>query len=259
MVIQEIQNILKQNGVKKGDTVCVFSDITSFGIPDVVKEEVKKSGINFLLDSYIETFKAAVGEDGLLLMPTFTYSACNNEVYDVKNTKSTVGVLTEYFRQQPGVKRSLHPIFSFAAWGKNADSFLKIEDYDSFGPKSVLGKLDDMNAVYVLFGVDMPSSATFVLYSEQKHKVHYRYFKDFPGIIVDGERKIETDVSYYVRDLDINYEYSWENLEKRGREQGIIKAGIFGSGEIMMMRARDIDKLIYEELQRDKEGLIRRI
>lgn len=32
-------------------------------------------------------------------MPTFTYSFCKNEIYDKLNSKSTVGVLTEYFRK----------------------------------------------------------------------------------------------------------------------------------------------------------------
>jgi aminoglycoside 3-N-acetyltransferase len=217
MIIKELKEVLKNKGIKKKDTVCVFSDITSFGIPQMLKEKIKEKGMNFLLDSYIETFQDLIGKNGLLLMPTFTYSATNNEVYDVQKTKSTVGVLTEYFRKKDDVVRSLHPIFSFAAWGKKAPEIIKIDDWDSFGPKSVMGKLDDLNAMYVLFGVGMHDSATFVLYSEQKHKTYYRYFKRFPAKIINGNKQINTDVNYYVRNLDINYDYSWENLESKGK------------------------------------------
>jgi len=259
MIIGVIKDLLQKNGVIKGDTICVFSDITSFGVPNTLKDHIKKRGMNYLLDSYIDTFKDVVGKEGILLMPTFTYSACNNEIFDVNNSKSTVGVLTEYFRKKEDVKRSLHPIFSFAAYGKKADEILKQEDWDSFSEKSVMGKLENINAMYILFGVGMHESATFVLYSEQKYKAYYRYFKNFPGIIVDGDKKVETDVSYYVRDLNINYEYSWENLEKIGKKRGIIKSDKFESGEIMLMRAKEIDFLIREELDRDKDSLIRRV
>jgi len=253
MVIKELKENLENNGVKKGDFICVFSDITSFGIPAVIKNKVKASGINFLLDSYIDTFKDVVGREGLVVMPTFTYSATKNQIFDLADSKSEVGALTEYFRKQPQVVRSSHPIFSFAAWGNGAKNFLKLESYDCFGRKSILGKLHDAKAKYILLGAGMHESATFVLYSEQKNKVYYRYFKNFTGIIKDGKKKFELSVRYFVRDL--NHNYSWRQLEKDALGRGIIKKFKFSGGDILLVDSRKIDGLIKHKLKENKNYL----
>ncbi|MFH1979289.1 MAG: AAC(3) family N-acetyltransferase [Patescibacteria group bacterium] len=248
MIISELKELCQKAGIKKGNAICVFSDVANLGIPRETREGIKDNGINFLLDSYINTFKDLIGEDGLLVMPAFTYSACEGKVFDVDETKSTVGALTERFRKQKGVKRSLHPIFSFSAWGKGAKDLMDLKDFDSFGQNSVFEKLYKMNATYVLFGVNMHRSATFVLYSEQKNEVYYRYFKDFT---VGG-----VTARYFVRDMDVDYRYSWVGLEEKGKKLGIIKEFGFGGGEILIMKSQEIDELIGEELKRDKDSLI---
>ncbi|MCK4553672.1 AAC(3) family N-acetyltransferase [Candidatus Parcubacteria bacterium] len=256
MIIPELKKIFEDQGVKRDDTLCIFSDITSFGIPKTIKERTRGSNLDLLLDSYINTLKDLVGENGLVVMPTFTYSACKGEIFDVNKTKSEVGALTEYFRRQKNVKRSLHPIFSFAAWGKDAESFLELENFDSFGDESILGKLFQINAYYVLFGVSMHQSATFVLYSEQKNNVYYRYFKDFSATAINKNEKININARYFVRDLNMDYKYSWNDLEKKGIELRIIKTFKFGSGEILIMRSQAIDKLIRQKLKKNKNYLI---
>jgi len=257
MIIYDLVNLFNENGVNKGDIICVHSDITSFGIPVSLKEQIKKKGINFLMDSYIDTFKAVVGKEGLILMPTFTYSACHGEIFDVENSKSTVGALTEYFRKQKDVKRSQHPIFSFAAWGQDAENFLKFESFDCYGEKSFFGKLYDLNITYVLFGVDIQHGATFVYYSEEKAKVYYRYYKDFLGIIKKEDNQFKTTVRYFVRDLDLKYEDYWYDVEKKALERGFAKIFEYSSGKITITKSQDIDQLIQEELKINKAFLIK--
>ncbi|MCY1723180.1 AAC(3) family N-acetyltransferase [Prolixibacteraceae bacterium Z1-6] len=59
-----------------------------------------------------EALLQTIGEEGTLLIPTLTYETvtAENPVFNVENTQSCVGGLTEYFRKQPGVKRSIHPM-----------------------------------------------------------------------------------------------------------------------------------------------------
>jgi len=245
---------LRNNGIKKGDIICVFSDITSFGIPTAIKKKVGAHGLNFLLDSYIDTFEDAVGEKGLVVMPTFTYSATRNQIFDVNNSKSEVGVLTEHFRKRPQAARSSHPIFSFAARGNDAKKFLKLENFDCFGEKSILAKLYNLKAKYILFGVGMHESATFILYSEQKNMVYYRYFKNFTGIVQAGEKKFELAVKYFVRDL--KYIYSWSELEEDATARRIIKNFKFSGGNILLVDSRKIDELIGKKLKENKNYLV---
>ena len=60
-------------------------------------------------------------------MPTHPLLSKENgvDVYDISNSKSTVGYLTEIFRKSSGVKRSKHPFSSIAAWGKDKEHFLE--------------------------------------------------------------------------------------------------------------------------------------
>ncbi|WP_089503411.1 AAC(3) family N-acetyltransferase [Campylobacter pinnipediorum] len=48
------------------------------------------------------------------MMPTFTYSFCDRDIYDKEKSKSKVGILGEFFRKLKGVYRTDDPIFSFA-------------------------------------------------------------------------------------------------------------------------------------------------
>jgi aminoglycoside 3-N-acetyltransferase len=97
--------------IKKGDAIFVHSDITPFGKLAITDRA-------WFFNSLIDSFLKVVGEDGVLLMPVFTYSFCKQETYDVQRSASTVGVLSEAFRRQPSVFRNMHPIFSVAGRGR---------------------------------------------------------------------------------------------------------------------------------------------
>ena len=47
-----------------------------------------------------------------IIVPCFTYSATENEIFDLDKTASKVGKFFESFRLIDGVQRSYHPIFS---------------------------------------------------------------------------------------------------------------------------------------------------
>lgn len=256
MIITELKDVLIKLGVKSGSIICISSDVTSFGIPAVVKEEVLKSGMGHLLQSYLETFQSVIGEDGLIIMPTFTYSACRGEVYDVQNSPSTVGAFTDWFRKQPGVVRSLHPIFSFAGWGKRAMDFLMLEDYDSFGTGSIFDKLYQANADYVLFGVDMQHGATYVYYSEQKHGVYYRYFKNFSAEIKNNDEIKKITAKYFVRDLNLGYKTYWTGAENAALKARVAKKEIFNGASVTVMKSQAIDGVIQSELDKNENCLI---
>ncbi|CAM4052786.1 Aminoglycoside N(3)-acetyltransferase [Campylobacter armoricus] len=83
-------------GIQKNDILCIHSELMKFGIPLLPRNE--------FLQTIIDCFFEVIGKEGTLIMPTFTYSFCKNEVYNKINSKSNVGVLTEYFRKLGGGK-----------------------------------------------------------------------------------------------------------------------------------------------------------
>ncbi|QKF57879.1 AAC(3) family N-acetyltransferase [Campylobacter ornithocola] len=182
-------------GIQKGDTLCIHSELVKFGIPLLPRNE--------FLQTILDCFFEVIGKEGTLIMPTFTYSFCKNEIYDKLISKSAVGVLTEYFRKWGGVKRTNDPIFSFAIKGAKEELFLK-DTTSCFGENSVYDVLTKQNGKLILFGSKI-AGYTFSHFIEEKANVPYRYFKNFSGKITYENGKMECkNIKYYVRKLNEN-------------------------------------------------------
>lgn len=190
LTVRDVKNRLYSVGIRKGDDVVVHSQIFGIGKPQLDK--------NDLLNVIIELILDYIGEDGTLIMPTFSYSFCDGEVFDVAKSISKVGILTEAFRNYKGVKRSEHPIFSFAIKGSRESYYLDISD-DAFDANSVYGKLIKQNGKLLYFGANVGFTAYYL--SEAYIGVPHRYYKNFSGtIILENGKIIEKTVPYYVRD-----------------------------------------------------------
>ncbi len=92
-----------QLGIKRGDILCVHTEIFKFGIPLLSRNE--------FLQTILNCFFEVIGQEGTLIMPTFTYSFCKNETYDKVHSKSKVGVLNEFFRTSGGGLGELATLF----------------------------------------------------------------------------------------------------------------------------------------------------
>src|SRR5699024_7549757 len=110
---ESLMKQLEELNIRKEGTLLVHSSYKSLG-------EVE-GGPDTVLDALSEYMK-----DGLLVLPTHTWEYINkdNPVFDVKNSPTNVGILTELFRKREGVIRSEHPTHSVAALGKDAEAFV---------------------------------------------------------------------------------------------------------------------------------------
>lgn len=219
---------LKDIGICKGDTIFVHSDIAVFGKLAVKNRE-------FLLKTLVDVLKECVGEEGTIIMPTFTYSFCRGEAFDVENSKSTVGILTEYFRKLQETVRTLQPIFSCAVSGKKQSYYMDISK-DSFGKGSVFEKLHKDNGKILFFGADF-HSCTYIHYVEQSFNVPYRYIKKFNGTIKNPKEQYEDEVSFYVRDLNINPILEVSEFQKYLLENGFMNKTNIGYGTVLLVGA----------------------
>ncbi len=224
---------LKAIGIQRGDTIFVHSDILTFGKLRIFERDI-------LLKTLLDAFKESVGIDGTIVMPTFSYSFCKKEIYDIENTKSTVGALTEYFRKQPDVSRTAHPIFSVAIWGRQRKDLLDIGK-DSFDESSVFGKLRRMGGKFVFFGAPF-DSCTYIHYIEQLHGVPYRHIKTFRGKIRNRSGEYEDEYTYFVRGLDEEIVLDLPKVEKYLLEKSLMKATRLGYGRILMVESEILFK-----------------
>lgn len=100
-------------GIEPGDVLFIHSSYKSLGPVDGGPGAV------------VSALEKAVGPAGTLMMPSFNLieHARRASSWDVAATPSTVGYLTEYFRQLPGTVRSDHYSHSVAARGHEAQAY----------------------------------------------------------------------------------------------------------------------------------------
>lgn len=132
---EDIVHILKESGVKPGHPIIVHSAMSRL--------------YNFQgsADDLIDCLIDYIGPEGTLCMPAFPKAKFDtSQVFDVKETKSAAGYLTEVFRKREGVVRSLNQLHSVCALGK--DAHLIVGDhhhsricFDYHSPFYIIGQL----------------------------------------------------------------------------------------------------------------------
>jgi aminoglycoside 3-N-acetyltransferase len=108
-------------------------------------------------DDLIDELLAAVGPDGLVVMPTFTY---DNATFD-PDTPCRTGALSEVFRRRPDALRSAHPTYSLAAIGSGAAGLLAGHEHTgATAVDSPLDRLASVGGLVLLVGVGQTSNTT---------------------------------------------------------------------------------------------------
>ncbi|MCI8963357.1 MAG: AAC(3) family N-acetyltransferase [Eubacterium sp.] len=177
------------------EVLLVHTDL-SFGLPN--REFKRKELVEILYDLICE-----LGVN-TLVFPTFTFSYGNREDFDVRNTKSKMGMINEYARQRPEALRSEDPLMSVCVIGDHKE-LAEVSGNKSLGPGSFFDRLHNTPNVRILFfGAQLPQCHTQMHYVEEKLRVPYRYDKEFEGHIIDREgNKREDKHILYVKYRDV--------------------------------------------------------
>jgi aminoglycoside 3-N-acetyltransferase len=114
----QIAEVLRKQGLQSGDSVLVHCAMSKIGFLE--------KGPETLVDALIQV----VGDNGHILMPTSPNPAMqldyirDLDCFDVLNSPSKMGAVTEYFRKLPGVERSLSPVEPVSVLGPDAEWFI---------------------------------------------------------------------------------------------------------------------------------------
>ncbi|CUK70211.1 aminoglycoside N(3)-acetyltransferase [Listeria monocytogenes] len=176
---QKIVSDLEESGIKKGDTIIFHASMSKAhwicGGPVTV----------------ILALQELVGETGNIVMPAQTGQLSDPEKWEnppvpeswwkiirretppfdplVTPTRG-MGVIAETFRTMPDVERSFHPYHSFCAWGKDKKQILANQPLaKSMGDESPLGKMYQLDAKIILFGVDNNNNTSLHLAEERSN------------------------------------------------------------------------------------------
>lgn len=244
---------MPEGEIKKGDVLYVISDIL-----ELSKSE-REDGLRFDRDAFIDGLKEMVGEEGTILFPTFNWDFCKGKTFDVKKTPSKTGALTSRALQREDFRRTAHPLYSFAVWGKDADELLAMDNENSFGPGSVFDYMYKKNAKSFVVGLHVLDGMTYVHHVEHMVGVPFRYNKFFtaPYIDIDGNEK-EYTCSMYVRDLEMNaleieqFKPLADILEK----DGVSHTWYYKDVQFHVISLRELDEYVRKDiLENDSQNL----
>ena len=213
-------------GLSEGDRVYLSSDITKLAF--FFRKELNE---RFDPVKLLEAFQKAVGEEGTLALPVFSFDFSNNSFYDYRRTKGTTGTLGNTAMLKCGYVRTSHPMHSFAVWGADVEELAGMENIHSFGPDSPFEYFRRNNVKQIMLGTDYEHAMTFVHYVETACNVPYRFAKTFTGIYVgpDGKES-ERSFEYAARRLDVGTVERFNRIGEILEEKGISRK--ISSGEI---------------------------
>ena len=206
----ELKNYARQLDINQGDVIFISSDTRK------IMWDAMSHGKEINLDELIDGFIEAVGEEGTVLFPTYNWDFCKGKAFEYHKTPCRTGTLGTLALGRPEFKRTSHPIYSFAVWGKHAPELLAMENKDSFGGDSPFAFFHKHNIKNYIIDVSLQHSFTFVHYvEEQSGVVKHRFVKDFTADYIDehGYGGLRT-YSMFVRDLDLDVKTTIDPIEK---------------------------------------------
>lgn len=155
---EEITAGLCRLGLPKGALVLMHSSLKSFGYVE--------GGADAVIDGVLE----ALGQEGTLVVPTLTFAGFEQSrpYFDARSQPSETGAITEQLRRRTGARRSLHPLSSVAAIGKEAERITGRHGQTPCGPESPYTFVADHPRGYTLFvGAGFGSNSLFHVAEER--------------------------------------------------------------------------------------------
>lgn len=215
----KLQEIINEIDINRGDVVLISSDLKHI-IFQAYEQEGKAD-----IDGLIDSIQRKIGTEGTLLFPTFNWDFCKGVTFDYQKTACKTGALSKAALKRTDFKRTKHPLYSFAVWGKDQELLCEMENESSFGADSPFAYLHKKGAKNLIIDVSYQHCFTFVHYVEEQTKgVDYRYLKKFMAGYKD-ETGIESMRTYsmFVRDLDLDVFNTIEPMDSVFLEFGAVK------------------------------------
>lgn len=167
---------LQAVGAADCDALYIHTDMT-FGLPAVRRGQLLAELLGVIESLDVRT----------LIFPTFTFSFCNNEPFDIQNSKTPMGALNEYVRKSGRGVRSVDPLLSVYVLGDRLNLTDDLSE-ESIGVGSNYDRLHHCGKEvrFLFFGADMRQCFTYTHYMEAIIGVPYRYNREFSGTVIDG-------------------------------------------------------------------------
>jgi len=232
----DIVNDLKGIGIHIGDTILVHSALSQIGH---LSEGPK---------TFVDALKEVVGDSGHILMPTSPNNVYqlnyirNSPFFDVKNSPSKTGKITEYFRTMPETVRSIHPTEPVSVYGPNKDYFVKdhFKALTPYNAESPFYRVGEARGKILYIGVTLAMAGTSLHTLEDaitdfKFPVYYPEIFDFKVVDYQG---VEHAVQTKVHDPNYSVKRKCDDLIPLFEKAGVLEKVKIGEAETLLVDAK---------------------
>jgi aminoglycoside N3'-acetyltransferase len=216
----EIEFGLKKIGISKGDSLFIMCS---------VKKVYEKTGTYFPVDTFLKDVFDVIGDEGTVLILAFSDNREGIIEGTVKFDKKRTpvrrnGTLSKYIFEMEEAVRSLHPIFSALAIGKNAQAFCSTHHLSPFpyDEHSPFRKLTDLGGKFlgVGQGVEVFTPSHMIEDYFKKDFCEWVYSDNPLEFSCIDENSEEVQVESYVRGrfnkmLDLAYHFKQLKIESQ--------------------------------------------
>ena len=192
-LIRRMERALDNTKLGDYDIYYIYSDLRLLAQPLLLSKQLTKKD---LLDQLTDVF---LSRGKTIVIPTFTYTT--QGVFHLESTHTRLGALNLFVEMHENSIRSSHPLFSYAAVGKNRDISLGLS-HNEFGEGSIFTRLRNRNATFLHLGRDVGEGNTLVHHIEEALNVPYRYLKKFPTQSFSGSSFVGENFTAFLRKRD---------------------------------------------------------
>jgi aminoglycoside 3-N-acetyltransferase len=182
----QIDAALRDAGLGEGDALFFQSAMSAFG------------SIEGGPDTVIAAIEAVVGPGGLIAMPAFPLDRPAidylnaHPVFDLRNTPSKMGAISELFRTAEGTLRSVHPTHSISARGPGAGELVAGHERAEtpFGAGTPFERLIERDAHQVWFGSGVGALTVYHAYEclrQPRYPIEVFLPQRIPARCIDGD------------------------------------------------------------------------
>jgi aminoglycoside 3-N-acetyltransferase len=231
---QKLIEDLKKIGLKPGDSVLIHSSLSKIGFVE--------GGPSTVIDALFET----IGKEGTLLFPTFPAKGRNkthleeHPFFDINNTPSQMGSITEYFRKLDDVYRSFHPTDSVCAKGTLAEfytnsHFGQLTPYNEHSP---FRKLCSKGGKILMLGTTLNGACTNLHTLEDAVDFKYPVYDPtiFDVKMID-EKGQELNMKTKVHNPEYSGKRNCDALKPLFEKEGVLQNGYVGEAKTMLIDA----------------------
>lgn len=234
----------KQFDFDEYNVILIYSDLFK-----LIQNSIQIEG-SFDGQTFLDSIKQNIKQHQTLLIPTFNWEFCNGKGFDYNKTPSSTGYLGNLALQDKDFKRTKHPIYSFAVYGKDKDILFSNDYKSSFGADSVFAYMYNNKSVQLGISLNKSTIGHYIEEVLFGNKIPYRYLKTFKNRYIDeyGNQSMK-EYTMFVRDYDKNVTFHAEEFYSYLVQKGYTKEYIYNDIPFYVTDIKVLCDIIYNDLE----------